>query len=260
MTDKLTYASYLELDQLLDRQHPRSDEHDEMLFIIIHQTAELWLKLTLHELSKIRADLLSGDLYGAIHGFKRVRMVLKTLVGQFDVLETLTPHAFRRFRPRLDEASGFQSHQFRQLEFILGHKRKAAIELQQPGSTGEAALSKRLHELSIVDAFYDFLEHHGVVIPPHLRHGDVSEPSQPSVEIQHDLLTLYRKQPSMAILFELMVDVDEGLQEWRYRHVKVVERIIGDQHGTGGSMGVAFLRETLDRPVFPDLWAIRSTL
>jgi tryptophan 2,3-dioxygenase len=257
---ELTYARYLKLDRLLDLQEPQSrpPEHDETLFIVIHQVYELWFKLLLHEFEKIARDFSAGELFGAIATFKRVRMVLKTLVAQIDILETMTPMSFLAFRSRLETASGFQSEQFRELEFMLGHKRAEMLQYQPSGSPLRASLQRRLAGRSLVDHFYDFLETRGVPIPPALRARDLAQPNQPDATIQDALLRLYRTQPDVSILLELMTDFDEGLQEWRYRHVKMVERTIGNQPGTGGSPGAEYLKTTLFKPVFPDLWAIRS--
>jgi tryptophan 2,3-dioxygenase len=257
---QLTYAKYLKLDQLLALQEPQSDppEHDETLFIVIHQVYELWFKLLLHELDKIARDFSAGDLFSAIATFKRVRMVLKTLVAQIDILETMTPMSFFAFRDRLETASGFQSEQFRELEFLLGYKRPEMLRYQPPGSPAGARLDRRLNERSLVDHFYDFLETRDVDIPAALRARDVTLPNEPDATIQDALLRFYRTQPDVSILLELMTDFDEGLQEWRYRHVKMVERTIGNQRGTGGSPGAEYLKGSLFKPIFPDLWAIRS--
>jgi tryptophan 2,3-dioxygenase len=258
----LTYASYLHLDQLLSLQEPRSSppEHDEMLFIIGHQAYELWFKLQLHELEKIRADFQKNHLYGAITTFKRVRTVLKVMVEQVDIFDTLTPMSFTSFRDRLETASGFQSAQFRELEFLLGYKRADLLRYQQPGTPAHERLVRRLHEPSVVDAFYDFLEQQGVTIPAALRRRDPTLPTEPNEVVEEGILRLYRSRPDLEILFELMTDYDEGLQEWRYRHIKLVERSIGSKKGTGGSLGVEFLKKSLFRPIFPDLWAIRHKL
>jgi tryptophan 2,3-dioxygenase len=257
----LTYASYLKLDDLLALQVPRSDpaEHDEMLFIVIHQVYELWFKEVLHEIEKIERDFSGGDLYGAIHTFKRVRTIMKTLVAQLDILETMTPMSFSAFRDRLDTASGFQSYQFRELEFVMGYKRPEMLRLAA-SPEARAAIEKRLHARSLVDHFYDFLEKNGVAIPPELRAKPVEAPNGPHPAIQAAVLRLYKDRPEMAILFELMTDLDEGFQEWKYRHVKLVERTIGNKRGTGGSLGVEFLKKSLFQPLFPDLWAIRHEL
>jgi tryptophan 2,3-dioxygenase len=259
---ELTYATYLHLDRLLELQQPRSSppEHDEMIFIVTHQAYELWFKLQLHELEKIRQDFRDGHLYGAIATFKRVRTIMKVMVEQVDILETMTPMSFNSFRDRLDTASGFQSSQFREFEFLLGYKRADMLRFQQPGTPAYERLVRRLHEPSVVDGFYDFLEKHDVTIPADLRRRDPTLPTEPSAVVEEGILRLYKTQPNMEILFELMTDFDEGFQEWRYRHIKLVERTIGSKRGTGGSLGVEFLKRSLFKPVFPDLWAIRHKL
>jgi tryptophan 2,3-dioxygenase len=258
---ELNYASYLKLDQLLDLQQPRSTphEHDEMLFIVIHQVYELWFKEMLHEVGKAQRDFTAGDLYGAIHTFKRLRTIMKTLVAQLDILETMTPMSFSAFRDRLDTASGFQSYQFREFEFVMGFKRPEMLRYAA-SPEAKAALEKRLHEPSLMDHFYDFLEHQGVAIPAELRDKSAASGNQPNETIQRALLRLYTTRPELAILFESMTDLDEGFQEWKYRHVKLVERTIGNKKGTGGSLGVEFLKQSLFKPVFQDLWAIRHEL
>jgi tryptophan 2,3-dioxygenase len=244
---ELTYASYLELETLLKLQKPRSEppEHDEMLFIVIHQTYELWFKLVLHELERLKGELSGNDLFGAIATLKRVRTVVKTLVSQVDILETMTPMSFSSFRDRLDKASGFQSVQFREVEFVLGYKRPDTLKYYKPTMPGYARLEARLRERSVIDHFHDFLAAQGVASDEAIEEG---------------IFRLYKTRPDVAILLELMTDFDEGMQEWRYRHVKLVERTIGNKKGTGGSLGVEFLKETLFRPFFADLWAIRHRL
>lgn len=258
----LTYSQYLKLDHLLDLQEVRSDppEHDELLFIVIHQVYELWFKLVLHELEKVKRDLSSNDLFGAITTFKRIRTVMKTLVGQLDILETMTPMSFTAFRARLETASGFQSWQFREVEFMLGYKRPKMVEVFQTGTPPRARLERRLQDRSVVDHFYDFLAHQGSRIPDEVRRKDPEAPNEPNVHVQDAILSLYKDRPDVAILFELMTDLDEGIQEWRYRHVKLAERAIGNKRGTGGSTGVEFLKQSLFHPVFPDLWAVREKL
>ncbi|HRP61855.1 MAG TPA: tryptophan 2,3-dioxygenase family protein [Phycisphaerales bacterium] len=259
----LTYSSYLKLAELLQLQQSQSNppEHDETLFIIIHQTYELWFKQLLHEFEKIKRDFSSGELYGALHTFKRCRTIMKVLVEQLDVLETMTPMSFRSFRDRLETASGFQSAQFREFEFVLGYKRADVLKYHHgPDTPWHAQLQKRLNERSIVDHFYDFLEKHGAAIPHELRERDITLPNEPNEAVQSELLRLYQSRADLTILFELMTDFDEGQQEWRYRHVKLVERTIGNKKGTGGSPGVEFLIKSLFKPVFHDLWAIRHEL
>ena len=257
----VTYGSYLKLPQLLALQEPRSEpaQHDEMLFIVIHQVYELWFKLLLHELERCQEELSANDLFGAIARFKRLRTVLKTLVAQLDILETMSPMSFLTFRDRLETASGFQSAQFRAMEFLLGHKQKGMLA-HYPDAAERAELERRLAARSLMDHFYDFLAARGVAVPAALRQRDVAEPNAASPELQPELVRLFRDSPDVAILLELMTDFDEGLQEWRYRHVKMVERTIGNKSGTGGSSGAEYLRRTLFQPVFPDLWAIRQQL
>jgi tryptophan 2,3-dioxygenase len=258
----LTYVSYLHLDELLKLQAPRSDppEHDEMIFIVVHQAYELWFKLQLHELEKIKSDFRAGHTYGAIATFKRVRTIMKVMVEQIDIIETLTPMSFNSFRDRLDTASGFQSYQFREFEFALGYKRAEMLRFFPTESAGHSAMLRRLNEPSVVDAFYDFLAMHGVSIPSELRQRDLTLPTIANETVADGILRLYKSQPDLEILFELMTDFDEGFQEWRYRHIKLVERSIGGKRGTGGSLGVEFLKQSLFHPIFPDLWAIRHKL
>jgi len=258
----LTYAGYLDLEKLLTLQKPRSKpaEHDEILFIVIHQTYELWFKELLHEFEKIQRDFSGGDLFGAIHSFKRVRTIMKVLVAQIDILETMTPSSFSSFRDRLETASGFQSVQFRELEFMLGYKRESTMKYVKPDFPGADRLQKRLGERTVIDHFYDFLESRGAKIPVELKRRNLTKANQPNEQVQKEILKLYKSSPEVSILFELMTDFDEGLQEWRYRHIKLVERTIGAKKGTGGSPGVPFLMQSLFKPVFADLWAIRHEM
>ena len=256
-TKSLTYATYLQLDNLLELQRPRSTppEHDETLFIIIHQVYELWFKQILHELDLAGVRFRAGDLWGVTHVLKRVRMILKTLVGQIDILETMTPSSFVSFRDRLDTSSGFQSTQFRELEFRLGIKRPEAIRYLPEGLWGREAALKRFDEPSIVDDFHAFLGTQGIEVPAEAR--TEGERYAGDERVQDVLLRCHREQPELDMLFETLLDIDEGLQEWRYRHVQLVRRTIGDKSGTGGSPGVKYLEKSLFEPAFPDLWAIR---
>lgn len=258
----LTYSTYLKLDELLALQQPRSspEEHDEMLFIISHQAYELWFKLQLHELDRIKREFCANQLWEAVAAWKRVRTIMKVMVEQVDILETLTPMSFASFRDRLEHASGFQSSQFREFEFVLGYKRPDMLRYQQPGTPAYERLVARLQEPSVVDCFYTFLEQRGVTIPPELRQRDPTAATVPNEVVEEGILRLYKTHPDLEILFELMTDFDEGFQEWRYRHIKLVERTIGSKQGTGGSLGVEFLKKSLFISVFPDLWAIRHKL
>ncbi|MTD52745.1 tryptophan 2,3-dioxygenase [Amycolatopsis pithecellobii] len=235
----LTYTSYLALDEILGAQRPRSDEHDELLFIVIHQVYELWFKQLLHELVYLQERLEAGDTAHAIRTLRRVLTVLKVVVIQIDVLETMTPSQFAGFRARLDAASGFQSAQFRELEVVLGRRDAAAFEHYPEGSTGRQRIVSAMARPTLWDSFQAYLRTQG-------HDGDLSR--------------VYTEDGGAALIAEHLVDLDEGIQEWRYRHVKMVERTIGDKSGTGGSSGAGYLRATLFQPVFPELWAIRRDL
>lgn len=258
----VTYSSYLQLPKLLELQQPQSapEEHDELLFIVIHQAYELWFKLLLHEIDRLKRDLTAGELYACIATLKRCCTVMKTLVSQLDILETMTPMSFTSFRDRLETSSGFQSTQFREFEFVLGYKRANVLKYLPEDCPGRIAAEKRLAEPSVIDCFYDFLAGVGVEIPGHLRDRDLTESNTADPAIQDALERLYRERGDVGILLELMTDFDEGIQEWRYRHVKIVERTIGAKHGTGGSPGVEFLKQSLFLAAFPDLWAVRHRL
>jgi tryptophan 2,3-dioxygenase len=263
MTDRaVTYGSYLAIDELLSLQRPRSDgpEHDEMLFIVIHQVYELWFKEILHELDQVMRWLDRGEAHRAQHTMKRILTILKVLVAQLDILETMTPMEFQSFRARLEAASGFQSDQFRQLEFVLGHKRHGALARFPEGSRAHRALEERFRARTLWDAVLHYLAREGYAVPAPLLERDVTEVPEPSEALQDTLIHVYRVDPKNAELCERLVDLDEGLQEWRYRHVKMVQRTIGTTPGTGGSAGAAYLATTLMQPLFPDLWAIRSRL
>ena len=258
----LTYGRYLQIDALLTLQQPRSEgpEHDELLFIVIHQVYELWFKELLHELDRVMELLRQDDAHRAQHTLKRILTVLKVLVAQIDILETMTPLEFLSFRSRLEAASGFQSDQFRQLEFVLGHKSTAAVARFSAGSRAKIALERRWSEPTLWDAFLSYLQREGYAVPPALLQRDVTAPVEPSPALQRVLIEIYGKDPKNSELCERLVDLDEGFQEWRYRHVKMVERTIGVKPGTGGSSGATYLAATLGRPMFPDLWEIRGSL
>jgi tryptophan 2,3-dioxygenase len=263
MTDRsVTYGSYLAVDELLALQRPRSEgpEHDEMLFIVIHQVYELWFKQVLHEVDRVIVLLAARDPFRAQHTLKRILTILKVLVAQLDILETMTPLEFQSFRQRLEAASGFQSDQFRQLEFVLGNKSKAAIERFGGNTRARLALEQRFANPTLWDAFLRYLANEGYAIPGALLDRDVTAKIEPSAELQETLIDLYRRDPQHAEMCERLVDLDEGLQEWRYRHVKMVQRTIGAKMGTGGSSGAQYLAATLMTPIFPDLWEIRSRL
>ena len=243
----LTYSSYLRLPELLAQQQPQSQEHDEVLFIVIHQVYELWFKQVLHELDALCAALEAGQTPRALAALKRVLTILKTLVGQVDVLETMTPLSFNAFRTRLEASSGFQSAQFREIECLLGARRPGVENVYPVDSPERVRLVARLAAPTLWSHFCAYL----------VRQG------WPKVEgeaLLDQLVEVYRQNGSDAQLCERLVDLDEGLQEWRYRHVKMVERTIGTKSGTGGSSGADYLKRTLFQPLFPALWEIRSRL
>ncbi len=260
--DDFTYGSYLRIGELLSLQQcvsldPDSNkpEHDETLFIIIHQVYELWFKQILHEVDYIVGMLNDHKIGAAQSHLKRVLKIMKTLVGQLDVLETMTPAEFASFRNFLANASGFQSAQFRELEFVLGIKDRIQIEWFV-GDEGER-LTRRYEEPTLWDAFVHLMHREGFAVPNEVLDRDVREPITPNPVVQASIVERYSDE-AFAGLCETLTDLDEGLQEWRYRHVMMVRRTIGTKPGTGGSDGAAYLQTTLFRPAFPDLWAIRT--
>lgn len=261
MSAEITYGRYLRIDELLSLQECESDgpEHDEMLFIIIHQVYELWFKEVLHELDRFVAHLNADQPVLGEHQLKRVLKIFKTLVGQLDVLETMTPLEFQSFRSFLDRASGFQSAQFRELEFLLGAKTTDNLDRFSGNPREHANLSRRFVEPTLWDAFIRLVARSGHPIPVHALERDLTEPIAESEEVQSALVDVYRTDPSLATICEALIDLDEGIQEWRYRHVMMVQRTIGSKMGTGGSSGAEYLRSTLFKPAFPDLWAIRAS-
>jgi tryptophan 2,3-dioxygenase len=256
----LTYSSYLEIDRLLELQTPRSQEcaHDEMLFIIIHQVYELWFKEILHEIDLLVPSLENGKLVQAQFALKRILAIFRVLLNQADVLETMTPEQFCSFRESLGTASGFQSVQFRELEFVLGAKRREVLESFPDDSLSRRRLEERFRAATIWDSFLHYLSEKGWPVPLDLLRRDLTRPFSPSEPVKKILMDVYAHDPALAYFCEMLLDFDEKLQEWRYRHAKMVERIIGIKKGTGGSTGVEYLKSTLFKPSFPDLWAIRS--
>lgn len=260
----LNYVSYLQLHQLLTAQTPKSVseegfEHDEMLFIIIHQTYELWFKQLLHEVDQLIRKLNDDELSYALGTLRRILTIMKTIVGQIDILETMTPLQFNSFRSFLASSSGFQSVQFREFEFALGYKRASMVKHFSADVYGYEQLQQRYTEPSLWDAFLHFLNRQGYEISAELLNRDPRQPIEPSKAVQATLIQVYRNDAWISRLCERLVDLDEGVQEWRYRHVKMVARTIGSKMGTGGSTGVKYL-ETTVKPVWPDLWAIRAEL
>ena len=258
----LTYPQYLQLEGLLGLQKPLSEgpEHDEMLFIVIHQVYELWFKQILHEATLLQKSLEEGDTPTALATLKRILTILKVVVAQIDVLETMTPLDFLSFRARLESGSGFQSFQFREVEFALGAKNLKALDRYEPGSAERRRLEERLNSPTLWDAFLRYLVGAGYLVPNDALNRDVRQSVTETPSLHPTLIQVYRRDPLASQVCERLVDLDEGLMEWRYRHVKMVQRTIGAKPGTGGSMGAAYLETTLNKPLFPDLWAIRAEL
>jgi tryptophan 2,3-dioxygenase len=254
----LTYSSYLAVDELLGLQRPLSEgpEHDEMLFIIIHQTYELWFKQLIHEFTAAQQTLEDGDTHRSLAILGRIRTILKVCVTQIDILETMTPLQFNAFRGYLASSSGFQSVQFRKVEAILGRRDSRMSGHLPPKDQKEIEVITS--RKSLWDSTLAYLNHRGHGIPNHILNRDVKTHYESNEEIQEILLAVHKHDPESAMVCERLVDIDEGLQEWRYRHVKMVERTIGSKIGSGGSSGVEYLASTLFAPVFADLWKIRS--
>ncbi len=249
----LSYGSYLRLDDLLCCQSPLTGSHDELLFVIIHQVYELWFKQILHEAALLQRRLEGGDSAGALHTARRIAKILKTVVGQMDVLETMTPQQFASFRPRLGGSSGFQSAQFRHIEAVLGRRDFSAAVV-------DPVLDEIMGRRPVFASLLVYLRVCDWPVPGEVLDRDPRAPWQPDEAVDALLAEVYARAATAAEVCEALVDIDEGVQEWRYRHVKMVERIIGGKAGTGGSSGAEYLRGTLFRPAFPDLWAIRSRL
>ena len=256
----LTYSSYLAIDELLELQRTLSQpaEHDEMLFIVIHQTYELWFKQLLHEFTQAQRLLEQGESYSALATLGRIRTILKVCVAQVDILETMTPLQFNSFRSFLSSSSGFQSAQFREVEAILG-RRDSKLAGHLPPKA-QAKIAQLTSKRSLWDSALAYFAARGHAIPTQYLDRDFSQHYESSTQIQDVLVEIHHNDPETAMICERLVDIDEGLQEWRYRHVKMVERTIGHKSGTGGSSGVEYLASTLHRPVFPELWAIRDRL
>ena len=266
----VSYISYLKVDELLTLQQPLSDgpEHDELLFITIHQVYELWFKQILHEVAAAQKSLTAGDTHRSLALLGRVRTIMKTCVSQLDILETMTPLQFNSFRARLTSASGFQSAQFRELEAVLGRRDHAGETADKgsgmgmaehliPGSEARARVEAAMLRPSLWDSALHYFNSR-MAMPESALQRDVTISWEPNEEVQKVLIELHRSDPEASMVAESLVDFDEGLQEWRYRHVKMVERTIGRKMGSGGSSGAGYLASTLFSPVFPDLWAIRS--
>jgi tryptophan 2,3-dioxygenase len=262
-SSKMSYGDYLGLDQILSAQHPRSPDHNEMLFIVQHQTSELWIKLMLHELQAVRRQIRAGDLPPAFKMLARVARIMDQLVHAWDVLATMTPPEYSAIRPWLGASSGFQSYQYRELEFILGNKNAQLLAVHLPTPDYHAALERELHAPSIYDEAVMLLARAGLPVSNERLAADPTRPTVHDESVLAAWLAVYRDPQHHWALYELaekLVDLETAFRFWRFRHVSTVERIIGFKTGTGGTAGVSYLRKMLDVVLFPELFALRTAL
>jgi len=259
----LSYGDYLALDEILGAQRPRSDQHDEMLFIVIHQASELWMKLAIHELGAARDCVRKDDLASALKMISRVGRIQSQMIQSWDVLATLTPSEYAKIRPSLGQSSGFQSYQYRQLDFILGSKNADALKVHEAAPSVHAALKATLYTPSLYDEAVRLLARRGFGIGAGQLNRDWSAPYVASDEVEAAWLAIYRDPEAWWDLYELaekLVDLDFRFQQWRFSHLKTVERIIGGRTGTGGSAGLGYLAKALETAFFPELLKVRTTL
>jgi tryptophan 2,3-dioxygenase len=259
----ISYSQYLQLDRVLDAQKPLSGQHDEMLFIVIHQASELWMKLCLHELAATRAQIRGDDLEPAFKMLSRVARIQTQLIQSWEVLSTMTPSDYTKFRDSLGQSSGFQSWQYRLLEFILGNKVSRLIEVHARDKQAYALLRRELASASLYDESIRLLARRGFEIPAECMERDWTQPYAAHPAVEAAWLAVYRDSTNHWDLYELaekLVDVEYRLQQWRFAHLKTVERIIGYKRGTGGSSGVGYLEHVLKRGFFPELISLRTSI
>jgi tryptophan 2,3-dioxygenase len=261
----LSYGKYLHLDELLSAQHPVSvpEHHDELLFILQHQTSELWLKLVRHELRAVRRQMAADQLRPALKGLARVKHIQRTLTEQWSVLATLTPSEYAEFRSFLGTSSGFQSYQYRAVEFMLGNKDKRMLSLFEDEPEAKALLVEALEQTSVYDEFLRYLDRHGHDVPAEILGRDVTLPWGYNADLVPVFRRIYEDAEAHWEAYEAceeLVDLEENFQLWRFRHLKTVERTIGVKRGTGGSSGVSFLQSALDLTFFPELYAVRTEI
>ena len=259
----MSYGDYLGLGQILSAQHPLSPDHNEMLFIVQHQTSELWMKLMLHELHAVRAHMRANDLPPAFKMLARVARIMDQLVHAWDVLATMTPPEYTAIRPYLGASSGFQSHQYREIEFILGNKNANLLAVHQQTPDTHALLSTALNTPSIYDEAVQLLARNGLPISAERLNGDCTQPTRSDDSVKAAWLEVYKDPTRYWALYELaekLVDMETAFRFWRFRHVTTVERIIGFKTGTGGTAGVSYLRKMMEVVLFPELFALRTEI
>ena len=263
LKDRMTYSKYLYLGEVLNAQHPLSDQHDEMLFIVIHQASELWLKLAGHEVESAIRDVRDGDFRHAFKVIARVKLILAQLTQSWSILSTLTPVDYLKFRDALGPASGFQSYAYRKLEFLLGNKNQSLVEVHRHDREVYDELNKVLNEPSLYDVVLRKLARIGFTIPKEKLERDFSLPYEADDAVRDAWSTIYRDPEKYFELYELgekLVDIEDAFQNWRFKHMYTVQRIIGSRRGTGGSSGVPFLKKAIDTSFFPELFTIRGEL
>ncbi|WP_256081723.1 tryptophan 2,3-dioxygenase [Massilia sp. YIM B04103] len=259
----MSYGDYLALDKILSAQHPLSPNHNEMLFIVQHQTSELWMKLMLHEMHAVCAQIQQDDLSPAFKMLARVARIMDQLVHAWDVLATMTPPEYSAIRPYLGASSGFQSYQYREIEFILGNKNANLLAVHESAPEHHALLDRALRAPSLYDEAIRLLARHGLAIDAERLDGDWTQPTVANESVKAAWLEVYRDPHRYWALYELgekLVDLETAFRFWRFRHVTTVERIIGFKTGTGGTAGVSYLRKMLDVVLFPELFALRTAL
>lgn len=260
---EMSYGDYLRLDAILGAQHPRSGDHNEMLFIVQHQASELWMKLALHELVAARERVRAGDLAPAAKMLARVARIMAQLNQSWDVLATLTPAEYSAFRDSLGSASGFQSWQYRMVEFVLGNKNAMMMEPHRHRPDLHAPLARLHGEPSLYDEAVRLLARRGFAVAPHCVERDWTVPHAFDESVREAWVRVYRETSAHWDLYELaekLVDLEDAFRQWRFRHATTVERIIGWKRGTGGTSGVGYLRKALDAVLFPELWRARTAL
>jgi len=263
LRNSLSYGQYLNLDKLLDAQNPLSYQHDEMLFIVIHQVSELWMKLCLHELNATVACVRRDDLGPTFKMLTRVSTIQRQLLEAWDVLATVTPHDYSAFRNTLGRSSGFQSAQYRMLEFLIGNKNAEMIEVFRADPPTHEILQRALRAPSLYDEVLRLLSRRGLDVPAQAIDRDFTQPYQASKQVAAAWLSVYHNSVKDWDLYELaerLVDLDYKFQLWRFTHMKTVERIIGYKRGTGGTGGVSYLTKALELKFFPELWTVRTSM
>ncbi|TWT08029.1 tryptophan 2,3-dioxygenase [Planococcus sp. CPCC 101016] len=261
--EKMTYGDYLHLDTILSSQKRLSGHHDEMLFIVIHQVSELWMKLILHELSAAKQAIETGDLSMSFKKLARVSQIQSQIIQAWDVLSTLTPAEYLEFRDKLGSSSGFQSYQYRMIEFALGYKTEFILKIYEKDPELLKQLEAEYNATSIYDASIQALNRAGFHISESVLNRDITKAYESDETVEAAWIEVYQNPNQYWDLYELgekLVDVEDRLQQWRFRHMKTIERIIGFKVGTGGSSGVSYLKKVLDQRFFPELWDLRTKL